>query len=807
MLRLFFLLTIFGVSCQNHVDFRDKSAASAGESGGANGSPSLVSPQPVNLVTDPGFESGTSGFEGGTETATVVRIADALHGQHSLRASITSYGDSIWWSREMFGKGDSYTVSAIIRSDVASASTINFCAFVMYADNTYAAQCTPISGSAGYKGRVSATLALQEKDISSVRIRIEQEGAAPVQLTLDEVSATLANFRPATPPDNGGGGGGGGGGPAPGGDPNDVPPPAGTPYPGFTYPPAVERPFIKMNDFYTAGNTSPAFVRLRDQVDSAAAITAALAPAATYANLVTALNAQHYGYSCVDSVVMYRLTGNNAYIQQAIRMTDLFVASENALISAGQRPHIAGDSYLEVGHYLEQLALTYDYGYHLLTPAQRQAWETYANQTLQNLWYPAAATWGGVAYPWSGWSITDPGNNYFYSFLKATQLWGWASQNTTWITFLQQRKYTLLVPFFSQLGGGGTREGTGYGTAIGSMFENYRYWRSSTGEDLSAISTHSRDTIDYWIHATVPTLDYYAAIGDQARSANPRMFDFQRRLMLEAVALNPATAQAARGVWWLNRARLTDGGSGNVIGRMRYNYNYRFDLLVPATPEVSPTALYYDAYGSGVVFARSDWTTSASWFATVAGVFDQSHAHAEQGGFTFYKNGWLAITSNIHSRNGINQGSDVHNVVRFSSGGAIIPQNYSTSTKTFTDAGTTLTVAENLSPAYSRRAADVSAWTRTFVYDRTQHSLHVADNCTVAPGVTAVWQLHTPQIPVQQGDGSWLAGNLRIIPVTPASPAVTVVDMHAANNQFNSGYRMEITAGAACEFVVQLRAQ
>lgn len=402
--------------------------------------------------------------------------------------------------------------------------------------------------------------------------------------------------------------------------------------------------------------------------------------------------------------------------------------------------------------------------------------------------------------------MNDPGNNYFYSFLKATQLWAWASQNNTWISFLQQRKYPLLVPFFSVLTGGGTREGTGYGTAIGSMFENYRYWRSSTGEDLAAISSHSRDTIDYWIHATVPTLDYYAAIGDQARSANPRMFDYQRRLLLEAVALNPATAQAARGVWWLNRARLSDGGSGSVVGRMRYNYNFRFDLLVPTTGETQPTALVYDASGAGALFARSDWSTSASWIATVAGDFDQSHAHQEQGTFSFYKGGWLAVTSNIHSRSGINQDVPVHNVVRFAVGGVVIPQNYSTSTKTVNDTGNVLTVQENLTPAYSRRAAEVQAWTRGLVYNRGTHTLAVHDICTVAAGVSATWQLHTPVAPVAQADGSYIAGNLRITPVLPAASAVTVVNMNALDNQFNSGYRLEIAAGAGCEFRVNLAA-
>lgn len=802
-------LCFAALNCHSNADIRIGDRAIAGPSGGAPGAaPQTQAATPVNLVADPGFESGLSSFEAGTQTASVAQVSPALSGSHSLRVAIVNYGDSIWWAREVYGNAVSFSVAAHIRSDLASTSKINFCAFVVYADDTNASHCTQLTGAVGDKGRVTANLILLDKIITNVRIRIEQEGSQPTQITVDEAEAYLTGFVAATQPGgNPGNGGGNNGGPANGGDPNDVPPPAGTPYPGYTYTPPTVRPFIKMNDFNTAGNTSAAFVRLKDQVDGAVAVTSAQGPNVTYDQLVTALNAQHYGYSCTDSVVMYRLTNNAAYIQQAIRMVDLFVQSEMALINAGQRPEISGDSYLEIGFYLEQLALAYDYGYDLLTPAQRTAWESYANQTLQNLWYPAAATWGGVSYPWSGWSMNDPGNNYFYSFLKATQLWAWASQNNTWITFLQQRKYPLLVPFFSVLTGGGTREGTGYGTAIGSMFENYRYWRSSTGEDLAAISTHSRDTIDYWIHATVPTLDYYAAIGDQARSADPRMFDYQRRLMLEAVALNPGTGAAQRGVWWLARARLSDGGSGSVIGRMRYNYNFRFDLLVPSATEAQPTALTYDATGAGALFARSDWTTSASWIAAVVGPYDQSHAHQEQGGFTFYKGGWLAVTSNIHSRSGINQDVPVHNVIRFARGANFIAQNNSTSTKTITDSAGILTVNENLTPAYSSHAADVSAWTRELRYDRGAHTLRVHDLCTKATGVTATFQVHTPTQPVVQGDGSIVAGNLRIVPILPAAPAVTIVDMHAADNQFNSGYRVDIAAGGTCEFNIELRAQ
>lgn len=583
------------------------------------------------------------------------------------------------------------------------------------------------------------------------------------------------------------------------------PPPSGTPYPGYTYTLPTTRPFISLNHYDVVSRTSTAYTRLKVQVDDVVAVTNRYATTGTYSQLVSALNADHYGFSPVDSVIMFRLTGNTAYIDQAIRMVDLFVQAENATIAAGGIPQIARDSYLEVGLFMSELALAYDYGFSRLATAQRSAWSAYAEQAIYNVWNHENARWGGTSRPWSGWSVNDPGNNYFYSFMKATQLWAWASQSQTWINYLQSKLYPLLVPFFSALNGGGSREGTGYGTAMGNLFENYLYWKGSTGEDLSAYSSHARETIDYWIHATVPTFEYFAAIGDQSRSSMPVMFDYQRKLMLTGVALYPGTAQGRRGTWWLNRAKVTDGGSGWVTGQMRYNFDFKYDLLGATSAEQAPTSLTYDANGTGALFSRSDWTTTASWMHTNAGYYDQSHAHQDQGSFSFFKGRWLTVTSNTLSNSGIDQGVDVHNVIRFEAGGVPIPQNESVSTKTVQDSADVLLISENLAPAYSRNASRVSRWVREITYTRSLHNLRIHDVCSVAAGITAVFQLHTPVQPVRQSDGSYLAGTLLITPVQPASPTVTIVSMSGLSSNFSGGYRLELRGPASnCEFIVSL---
>src|SRR3546814_18564817 len=62
-----------------------------------------------------------------------------------------------------------------------------------------------------------------------------------------------------------------------------------------------------------------------------------------------------------------------------------------------------------------------------VTSAQRTRWSAYAEQAIWNVWHPSDATWGGRSFPWSGWSTSNPGNNYYYSFVEATMYWALAS--------------------------------------------------------------------------------------------------------------------------------------------------------------------------------------------------------------------------------------------------------------------------------------------------------------------------------------------------------------------------------------------
>ena len=383
---------------------------------------------------------------------------------------------------------------------------------------------------------------------------------------------------------------------------------------------------------------SPAYARFRSWVDAAVA------------------GSPGYAFSASDAALMFLLSGGDKYCDLAVRMVEKEVAEAEAAIATGARPAIAGDSYLEVGPRIADLAMTLHACRTTIDATQQRRWSSYAEQAVWNVWNHPRAQWGGQAHAWTGWSVDNPGNNYYYSFIEATMYWALVSGSASWMDDLRTRRLPPLKAYYAGLPGGGSREGTGYGAAQMRLFGLYRLWKDSTGEDLAAASTHARDSIPYWVHATVPTLDRFAPIGDQSRNSVPELFDYHRRLVLEARQLTTDEEARAMASWWLDNIS---------VPRMTQGFNSRYDLLPAGTAGTPPSALVYLAEGAGHLFARSDWGKDAMWMSFVAGPYNESHAHQEQGGFTLFARDWLAVTENIWSHSGIQQGTPVHNVVRF----------------------------------------------------------------------------------------------------------------------------------------------
>jgi hypothetical protein len=384
----------------------------------------------------------------------------------------------------------------------------------------------------------------------------------------------------------------------------------------------------------------------------------------------------HYAFQAWYAALMYRLTGTTSYGTFAVDKIDDFVASEEAKIAAGQRAVIAGDSYLEVGDLLGDLALVYDWANDLVTPSQKTRWTNYMNTTLFNVWNPDLASWGGVAYPWSGWSVNDPFNNYYYSFLEATLFAGLATyadnpQAPQWIDkFYTEKISNQLLPAFNGLTGGGSREGTGYGTALRRLFKLYFWWEKSTGVSIANQTPHTLATLYWYLHTVVPSLDKIVPTGDHSRDETAALYDYHRDLLQELISLYPNEPVAGVAKQLLSQSSVPQMSGG---------FNLWSDFIND-WPSVAPRPLselhtaYYGS-GTGNFFSRSSWNADAVMTHLMAGPYDQSHAHKDQGSFLLNSAGvWIFDDANRRSHSGIEQDEEMHNLVRFESGGSTVRQ-------------------------------------------------------------------------------------------------------------------------------------
>ena len=499
-----------------------------------------------------------------------------------------------------------------------------------------------------------------------------------------------------------------------------------------------------------------------------------------------------YGFHARDAALASRLSGNSLYCQLAVSMVEKQVGKAEKAMKQRERPKISSDSYLHAGPMLSGLAVTLDWCGKYLQLDQKIRWSAYANQTLVNIWDPAGAQWGEEIFPWSGWSINNPGNNYYYSFLEATEYWALASGSERWMKLLREEKWPQVNAYFENYRGGGSREGTAYGLSHRWLFESYRTWLRAGQASLPAIDRLARESIEYWIHATVPTMDMVAAIGDQARVSMPVIFDYHRSLMLLAMSLVPDGLETRHAAWWLRNISLKKASHGP---------DFRYDLLHVGKGE-KPEQLWYYSPGAGHLFMRTAWDRKALWLSLVVGIYDEDHAHQNQGAFSLYQDGWLAVTENVFTHSGIQQGTEIHNMLRFDTPDGTISQSHSNNSVKMEEKDGHLTVSADLSAAYAKTPL-VSSWRRHL--DFHWEKVDVLDEFAADKSVKVVWQINTPKEPHRKGKDI-VAGLLCIRPLEPAAPEVSIVrwsDVRRENEIFRDGWKVELS-GASGHYRIRL---
>jgi hypothetical protein len=567
----------------------------------------------------------------------------------------------------------------------------------------------------------------------------------------------------------------------------------------------------RVSDGPVNGGSGPAFpaahprIYLERNAERLEAALAAGRPSATrFRQMVDRWRggADVYGFQAWYAALLGQLTGDASYCARAVETIDAEVAAEERLITAGQRPEVAADSYLYVGERVGDVMLTYDWCFDAVTAERRARWLAYAEQAVWNVWHHEHASWGGEPHPWSGWSVDNPSNNYYYSFLRATMLLGLAAHGESagasdWLGFFRDTKVLgQLVPTFERdLTGGGSREGTGYGVSMHRLWELYDLWAGTTGEDLATKTGHARASMRAFMHQIMPTLDRVAPTGDHARESTGALFDYHRNYLLELAYLFPEDPLSGQARYLLGQSSVPA-----MTSSFMYVYDFLYQTDLPAEPLAGMARAYY-APGIGELYARSSWDKSATWVNLVGGPYTESHAHQDQGSLLLYKEGWLAYDPNVESHSGLIQETEAHNLVRIVRGGESIPQHEGTSTMVALHRGDGwLHAAVDTKPVYPD--AEVQKIEREMVYLEPD-CVVVFDRVTSAAGTSQVWQLSSPVQPITTGTlATFAAGHTLSVRTVLPNAATHSVSRWGDDAEFQGGFRYEVSAaGGANAFL------
>ncbi|MCX7893887.1 MAG: VanZ family protein [Burkholderiales bacterium] len=198
-----------------------------------------------------------------------------------------------------------------------------------------------------------------------------------------------------------------------------------------------------------------------------------------------------------------------------------------------------------------------------------------------------------------------------------------------------------VLPVWRQVMGrnGGWHEGGEYvGIGIGqAIYQVPAMWRYATGEDVLRSEPGIRGFLDFLVYRTQPDGTHFrwgdgAYFDRHVPDAAPLALEFRHA---PAYSLRPPPGLRPSAWPW---GPLTDDAlvDRSAAGRL-------------------PLAKHFD--GIGLVVARSDWTPDATYVTFKAGDNFWSHTHLDQGAFTIYKGGPLAIDSGLY---GPRYGSDHH---------------------------------------------------------------------------------------------------------------------------------------------------
>jgi hypothetical protein len=487
-------------------------------------------------------------------------------------------------------------------------------------------------------------------------------------------------------------------------------------------------------------------------------------------------------FSASDAAYAYRITNDASYKTLALSVMDAYVVTQESAIINELIPSIANNNYSNAAEVLSTLATVT--AWCAPSTEQLQRWKIFANRVIDNMWDASNAVWGTTTAAWSG--VGSPGSTRYTDACLVTGLWALATDNVTYYTLLTEQKLPPLMTYFSTYNGGGSLEGTGYGVEINRWLYFTMIWSDSGQSGLSAQSNFIDNSITYWTHALLPTLDRFCPIGGLPAGPLPFLTDSNRILMLRAYTLTDNLALKDTASWWLN----------STYNGMYQSSNVKFNLMPKGSNLTAPTDLTHYAPDTGDVFARTSWDYNGVFFHFRAGPYSNVRAHQNQGSFVLFKSDFLTVGGNVFTNDPTITSCEFQNVIRFNTAlGGTIPQSYGTPTRSVeTDPVLgNVKVTADLTPIIDDPT--VNAWARSISFK--DGVTFVSDAFEVSNGTTGTFQICVRGFPYAPGinDNEVIVGDLEIIVYDPYTPTITATPLSSIDADFIDGYRIDITGG------------
>jgi hypothetical protein len=504
-----------------------------------------------------------------------------------------------------------------------------------------------------------------------------------------------------------------------------------------------------------------------------------------------------YGDWELNYSLAYLISGDVRYADRAIALAQAKIDMGMAALNQ------AGTHGYDVRYVLPDVAITYDWCYDRLTPAQRAAFRVQLEAWSDWVWpetNPSRAT---------GWSVHNPGDNFYHGFMMTwvvgLALYGDSPKAQGYIDVARTHWLTEARPYLEKYGAGGYfLEGTSYGTE--TLFRIFWYLQAhatATGEDLFDTPRFRwpREAILNQLYVTCPTLERMYPGGDQTRDAGAPLSDYGRSSALVSLwALDPTTAGYAK--WWLDH--ITPNGNDFRWFAWEECLWYRDEL--PAVDYTAALPTGYLAAGSGWMSSRGSWAKDATYVVMMCGPTREAHQDAAQNEFMLYRGEWLVASARLKGLGGIQQEAAENNTITI--GGQGQPGADSRLPKEkprvlqFADTGRYAYFVGEAADAYSTwkwpNVVPVLREFRRELLFLKPNVVVVFDRVNAVDGTQVKrWHLNTLNEPTVANDsfravaGSWALFGKRLLP--PGS-AVEKVPLFFGRNGAQSSWRIDVVA-------------